>query len=76
MKLFLISTGIVLGFVTVTDFAVSQANDERTHARWAVEAHCLDTNTAALPDVQRMCFERALREVPDVNGTARPMAVR
>ncbi len=64
MKLFLVATGIVLGFVTIADFASSQANDERTHARWAAEARCLDTNTAALPEVQRMCAERALRAVP------------
>ena len=76
MKLFLISAGIVLGFMTIADFAVSQADDERTHARWAVEAHCLDTNTAALPSVQRMCFQKALRQYPDQNGTARPMAQR
>jgi hypothetical protein len=65
MRLFLIASGIVLGFVAVTDFASSQANDQRTHARWAAEARCLDTNTAALPEVQRMCAAQALREVPD-----------
>jgi hypothetical protein len=64
MKLFLISAGIVLGFLTIADFAASQANDERTHARWAAQARCLDTNTAALPEVQRMCEAQALKEVP------------
>ncbi len=65
MKLFLISTGIVLGFLTIADFAASQANDERTHARWAAEAKCLDTNTAALPEVQRMCALQALKDYPE-----------
>lgn len=65
MKLFLISTGIVLGFATMADFAVSQANDERTHARWAIEAKCLDTNTAALPEVQRMCAKEARKAYPE-----------
>ncbi len=65
MKLFLISTGIVLGFLTIADFAASQANDERTHMRWAAEAECLDTNTAALPAVQRMCAAQAKRLVPE-----------
>jgi hypothetical protein len=65
MKLFLISTGIVLGFLTVADFASSQANDERTHARWAAEAKCLDTNTAALPEVQRMCAAQARHQFPE-----------
>jgi hypothetical protein len=64
MRLFLISTGIVLGFLAVADFAASQASDERSHARMAAEARCLDTNTAALPEVQRMCAARALEEVP------------
>ncbi|MEY2668704.1 MAG: hypothetical protein RJA59_1342 [Pseudomonadota bacterium] len=64
MKLFLISAGIVLGFLTIADFAASQATDERTHARWAAQARCLDTNTAALPEVQRMCEAQALKEVP------------
>jgi hypothetical protein len=64
MKLFLISTGIVLGFLTIADFTDSQANDERTHARFAAEAECLDTNTAALPEVQRMCAAQAKRLVP------------
>jgi hypothetical protein len=64
MRLFLIASGIVLGFVAVADFASSQANEQRTHARWAAEARCLDTNTAALPEVQRMCAAQALREVP------------
>jgi hypothetical protein len=64
MRLFLIATGIVLGFLTVADFTTSQANDERTHARYAAEAACLDTNTAALPAVQRMCAAQAIREVP------------
>jgi len=65
MRLFLISTGIVLGFALMTDFAVSQANDERTHARWAVQAKCLDTNTAALPEVQRMCAAEASKAYPE-----------
>jgi hypothetical protein len=65
MRIFLISAGIVLGFLTVMDFASSQASEQRTHARWAAEARCLDTNTAALPEVQRMCAAQALREVPD-----------
>jgi hypothetical protein len=65
MRLFLIASGIVLGFVAVADFASSQANEQRTHARWAAEARCLDTNTAALPEVQRMCAAQAMREVPD-----------
>jgi hypothetical protein len=65
MKLFLMSTGIVLGFLTVADFATSSANDARTHARWAAEARCLDTNTAALPEVQRMCAVKALKEFPE-----------
>jgi hypothetical protein len=65
MRIFLISAGIVLGLLTVVDFASSQANDQRTHARWAAEARCLDTNTAALPEVQRMCAAQAKREVPD-----------
>jgi hypothetical protein len=65
MKLFLISTGIVLGFLTVADFASSQANDERTHARWAAEAKCLNTNTAALPEVQRMCAAQARQQFPE-----------
>ena len=64
MKIFLISAGVVLGFLTIADFVTSQANDEATHARWAAEARCLDTNTAALPEVQRMCAAQALREVP------------
>jgi hypothetical protein len=64
MRLFLISTGIVLGFVAMTDFAVSEANDERSHARYAVEAKCLDTNTAALPEVQRMCAFEARKAYP------------
>jgi hypothetical protein len=64
MKLFLISTGIVLGFLTFADFASSQAIEARTHARWASEAECLDTNTAALPEVQRMCAAQAKRLVP------------
>lgn len=65
MKLFLLSTGIVLGFTLMADFAVSQANDERTHARYAFEAKCLDTNTAALPEVQRMCAAAARRAYPE-----------
>jgi hypothetical protein len=65
MKLFLISTGIVLGFLTIADFTASQANDERTHMRFAAEAECLDTNTAALPEVQRMCAAQAKRLVPE-----------
>ncbi len=64
MRMFLIAVGIVLGFMTVADFAVSQAADERSHARMAAEAHCLDTNTAALPAVQVMCARRAMHEVP------------
>jgi len=64
MKLFLTATGIVLTFVTLADFATSQAADERTHLRMAAEARCLDTNTAALPEVQVMCAKRAAREVP------------
>jgi hypothetical protein len=71
MKLLLISAGIVLGFLTIADFANGQANDERTHARWAAEAKCLDTNTASLPEVQRMCAVQAEREVP---GPANPVA--
>jgi 2-methylcitrate dehydratase PrpD len=50
------------------EFTSSQASDEATHARWTAENRCLDTNTAALASVQRMCAERALREVPPVNG--------
>lgn len=65
MRLFLVSTGIVLGFLAVADFASSSANDERTHARWAAEARCLDTNTAALPEVQRMCAAEARKAFPD-----------
>jgi hypothetical protein len=65
MRLFLISTGIVLGLAIVADFGVSQANDERSHARYAVEAKCLDTNTAALPDVQRMCAFEARKAFPE-----------
>jgi hypothetical protein len=65
MRLLLMASGIVLGFLAVADFASSQATDERTHLRWAAEAGCLDTNTAALPEVQRMCAAQALREVPD-----------
>ena len=65
MRLFLIAAGSVLAFLVLTDFATSQANDERTHARWAAEARCLDTNTAALPGVQRMCAGQAAREVPE-----------
>jgi len=64
MKLFLISCGIVLGVLTIADFSASTANDARTHARWTVQNKCLDTNTAALPAVQRMCEEQAKREVP------------
>ncbi len=64
MKLFLISTGIVLGFALLADFAVSEANDTRSHARWAFEAKCLDTNTAALPEVQRMCAAEARKAYP------------
>jgi hypothetical protein len=64
MKLFLTATGIVLTFVTVADFATSHAADERSHLRMAAEARCLDTNTAALPEVQLMCAKRAAREVP------------
>jgi hypothetical protein len=60
----MIAAGIVLTFVLLGDFASSQAADERTHARWAAEARCLDTNTAALPEVQRMCAEQARHEVP------------
>jgi hypothetical protein len=65
MRIFLISAGVVLGFLGIADFASSTAADERTHARWAAEARCLDANTAALPQVQRMCAERAVREVPE-----------
>ncbi len=65
MKLFLLSTGIVLSFALMADFAVSQANDERTHARYAFEAKCLDTNTAALPEVQRMCAHEARQAYPE-----------
>ncbi len=65
MKLFIMSTGIVPGFALMADFAVSQANDERTHARYAFEAKCLDTNTAALPEVQRMCAAEARRVFPE-----------
>jgi hypothetical protein len=64
MKLFLTAAGIVLTFVTLADFATSQAADERSHLRMAAEARCLDTNTAALPEVQLMCARRAAREVP------------
>ncbi len=64
MKTFLIAAGIVLGFLAVADFSSSQANDARTHERWAAQNRCLDTNTAALPEVQRMCEAQAKREVP------------
>jgi hypothetical protein len=64
MKPFLIACAIVLGFLTIADFSASTAMDERTHARWAAQNHCLDTNTAALPEVQRMCEAQAKREVP------------
>ena len=64
MKLFLISCGIVLGVLTIADISAPTASDARTHARWAVQNKCLDTNTAALPAVQRMCEEQAKREVP------------
>ncbi len=64
MRLFLIAAGIVLGLLVLADFDTSWANDERTHARWAAENRCLDTNTAALPEVQRMCADLAKREVP------------
>ena len=65
MKLFLASAGLVLSVALLADFAVSEANDRRTHARWAVQAKCLDTNTAALPEVQRMCAAEARRAVPE-----------
>ena len=64
MKIFLVAAGIVLGFVAVADFASGQANDEHTRARWVAEARCLDTNTAALPEVQRMCADVARRALP------------
>ncbi len=64
MRMFLIAVGIVLGLLVLADFSISAANDERTHARWAAENRCLDTNTAALPEVQRMCADLAKREVP------------
>jgi hypothetical protein len=64
MRLLLLSTGVVLGLVVVFDFSASTAEDAKTHARWAAEARCLDTNTAALPEVRRMCADRAKREVP------------
>ena len=76
MRPFLISAALVLGFVTIADFAQSQANDVRTHARWAAEARCLDTNTAALPEVQRMCAARALREVPEQGVAASARTTR
>jgi hypothetical protein len=68
MRLFLVSVGIILSFAILTEFTSSQASDEATHARWAAENRCLDTNTASLPAVQRMCAERAVREVPPSNG--------
>jgi hypothetical protein len=64
MRLFLIAAGSVLTFLLVADVATSEASDEATHARWAAENRCLDTNTAALPGVQRMCAELASRHVP------------
>ena len=64
MRLFLIAAGSVLTFLLVADVATREAADELTHARWAAENRCLDTNTAALPDVQRMCAELASRHVP------------
>jgi hypothetical protein len=67
MRLFLLSAGSVLVFFILADVASSEASDEATHARWAVEARCLDTNTAALPSVQQMCAEKAVRQVPDTN---------
>jgi hypothetical protein len=65
MKFFPISAGVVLGFLGIADFASSTAADERSHARWAAENRCLDANTAALPGVQRMCADRAVRELPE-----------
>jgi hypothetical protein len=67
MRLFLLSAGSVLVFFILADVASSEASDEATHARWSAEARCLDTNTAALPAVQQMCAEKALREVPDTS---------
>jgi hypothetical protein len=64
MRLFLIAAGIVLGFLAIAGFVDSQAADERSHLRMAAEARCLDTNTAALPEAQQMCADRAAREVP------------
>jgi hypothetical protein len=65
MRLFTIAAGIVVTFALLADVAISQAADDRTHARWAAEARCLDTNTAALPQVQQMCAELAARAVPE-----------
>jgi hypothetical protein len=67
MRLFLLSAGSVLVFFILADVASSEASDEATHARWSVEARCLDTNTAALPSVQQMCAEKAIHQVPDAN---------
>jgi hypothetical protein len=67
MRLFLIAAGAVLAFWILADVATSEASDEVTHARWAAENKCLDTNTAALPSVQRMCAEKAAREMPAGN---------
>jgi hypothetical protein len=64
MRLFVLAMGSVLSFLALADIASSEASDEATHARWAIETRCLDMNTAALPAVQRMCAEKALREVP------------
>jgi hypothetical protein len=64
MRLFLVAAGIVLGLLAIAGFADSQAADERSHMRIAAEARCLDTNTAALPEVRQMCIDRAAREVP------------
>jgi len=64
MRLFLIVAGSVLSFFVVFDVATSQAADDLTRARWAAENRCLDTNTAALPEVQRMCAEQASNVVP------------
>jgi hypothetical protein len=64
MRSFLIAAWIVRGFLAIAGFADSQAADQRGHVRMAAEARCLDTHTAALPEVQQMCIDRAAREVP------------
>jgi hypothetical protein len=64
MRLFILAAGSVLTFLVVADVATSQAAEERTRARWAAEYRCLDSNTAALAEVQRMCADLASRQVP------------